>query len=255
MENELFELAVQASTRIPPKNVIGTKSEYRVHGALKYYFQPDDTLHEVKVNGFICDAVSEDGCEITEIQTRAFSHLKKKLTSLTKDHLVTVIYPVITEKRVLVTYAESGETSIRKSPKKGKASDIFYEIYSLRDLLLCKNLRFRIALITADEYRVYGGTKETRKPFQKPLSTERIPTELIKVIDLFSPADYSVFLPESLPECFGSEIFAKAVGIPRREAGYMLNPLTWLGVIRQIGKAGNARIYEIADQSGVPSHP
>ena len=245
MENELFELAVQASTRIPPKNVIGTKSEYRLHGALKYYFQPDDSLHEIKISGFICDAVNEDESEVIEIQTRAFSHLKKKLSELTKSHTVTVIYPVITEKRVLVTYAESGETSIRKSPKKGRASDIFYEIYSLRDFLENKNLRFKIALLKSDEYRVYSGTKDSRKPFQKPFSIERIPTELIEVIDLFKPSDYRRFLPSSLPECFDSELFSNALGIPRKEASYFINPLKWLGVIKQIGTVNQARIYEI----------
>ena len=247
MKNELFELAVQASTRIPPKNVIGTKSEYRLHGALKYYFQPDDNLHEVKIDNFICDAISEDGGEIIEIQTRALSHLKKKLAALTKKHLVTVVYPVIVEKQVYVTYTESGETSIRKSPKKGKPTDLFYEIYSLRDYLGCANLRFRVALLTADEFRVYSGTKDTRKAFQKPISIERIPTDLIEVITLDTPSDYKKFLPSGLPECFNSDIFTKAIGIPRSDASYIINPLTWLGVLHQIGKVGNARIYEIAE--------
>lgn len=246
MKSELFELAVQASTRIPPKNVIGTKSEYRVHGALKYYFQPDDSLHEVKVNGFICDAVSEDGSEVIEIQTRAFSHLKKKLTELTKSHVVTVVYPVITEKRVFVTYSESGETTVRKSPKMGKPIDILYEIYSIRDFLENPNLRFRIALLKSDEYRVYSGTKEARKPFQKPISVERIPTELIDVIKLEKPDDYRVFLPDSLPEFFDSAIYTKALGVPRKDSSYVINPLKWLGIIRQIGTVNRSRIYEVA---------
>ena len=193
MENELFELAVQASTRVPPKNVIGTKSEYRLHGALKYYFQPDDRFHEIKVEGFICDAVSEDGSEIIEIQTRSFNRLKKKIEILTRDNTVTVIYPMIAEKKVYVTYEESGETSVRKSPKRHRAVDFFAELYSLRDFLGCPNLRFRLAVLKCDEFRTYKGSKDGRKPFQKPISTERIPTELIEVIELNEPSDFRRF--------------------------------------------------------------
>lgn len=245
MENELFELAVQASTRVPPKNVIGTKSEYRLHGALKYYFQPDDRFHEVKISGFICDAVSEDGSEVTEIQTRAFNRLKRKIEQLTKSHILTVIYPVITEKRVFVTYEDSGETSVRKSAKKGKETDIFFELYSLRDYLTNQNLRFKLVLLRCDEYRVYKGTKQSRKPFQKPISTERIPTELIEVIELNAKSDFRRFLPERLPEYFNSDVFAKAIGMSRNDASYILKPLTLLGILNRVGKVANSYIYEV----------
>lgn len=247
MENELFELAVQASLRVPPKDVIGTKSEYRVHGALKYYFQPDDRFHEVKVGRYLCDAVTEDGDGVIEIQTRAFSHLKSKLDVLIKEKKVTVIYPVITEKTVYVTYEQSGETSVRKSPKKGKMTDIFKELYSLRDYLTDPNLSFRIALLKADELRLYKGSKEGRKAFAKPISTERIPTELIDVIDLFSPTDYLRFIPDGIPEYFTSQTFARYSGISQTEASYMLKPLTMLGVLNRIGKKGNSYIYEPND--------
>lgn len=242
MDNELFELAVAASLQIPPKNVIGTKTEYRVHGALKYLFQPDDEFHEIRVDGFICDAVKEN--EIIEIQTRAFERLKKKLEALTKAHTITVVYPVITEKRVTVTYAESGECSVRKSPKKGKACDFFTEAYKIREHLKNSNLRFRLVLLTVDESRLYKGTKADRKPFQKPISTERVPTALHSVIALDTPYDYLQLLPDKLPECFNSEILAKLLGIPRSEAGYALNVLTELGVLSRIGKLGRAYVYE-----------
>ena len=251
MENELFDLAVQASTRVPPKNVIGTQSEYRLHGALKYYFQPDDRFHEIKVDGFICDAVSEDGDEIIEIQTRAFSRLKKKIETLTKEHKVTVIYPMTVEKTVYVTYDDSGETSVRKSPKKHRPVDFFTELYSLRDYLGNKNLCFRLAVLKCNEFRVYKGTKAGRKPFQKPISTERIPTELIEVIELNTPSDFYRFVPEKLPEYFNSDIFAKASGITRNEASYLLKPLTVLGVLNRTGKVGNSYIYEVTDKPSI----
>lgn len=246
MENELFDLAVQASTQIPLKNVIGTKGEYRIHGALKYFFQPDDRFHEVKVDGFICDAVSETDEAVTEIQTRAFSHLKKKLEHLTKTRAVTVIYPMIVEKRVIVTYAESGETSVRKSPKKARYLDFFKEIYSLRDMLGSKNLHFKLVKLTADEYRVYKGSKNTRKPFQKPVSTDRIPTELIEIISLESKSDFEIFIPKGLPERFGTAEFSKRFGITRAEASYVINPLIRLGLINKLEIKSKTNVYELS---------
>ena len=247
MENELFDLAVQASLRVPPKDVIGTKSEYRLHGALKYYFQPDDRFHEVKVGRYLCDAVTEDGNGVIEIQTRSFNRLKSKIEALTKEKTVTVIYPVITEKTVYVTYEQSGETSVRKSPKKGKITDIFKELYSLRDYLCEPNLHFKIALLRADELRLYKGTKEGRKAFAKPISTERIPTELIEVIDLSCPGDYLRFIPEGIPEYFTSQTFARYCSVTKTDASYMLKPLTVLGLLSRIGKKGNSYIYEVND--------
>ena len=249
MDKELFELAVQASTRVPPKNVIGTQSEHRVHAALKYYFQPDDTLHEIKIDGYICDAVSEDGMQIYEIQTRSFDKLRKKLAALSEERSVTVIYPVITEKRVIVTYAESGETTIRKSPKKRIKENVFEELYKIKEYLKSDTLSFKLVLLKCDEFRVYKGDKSSRKPFSKPISTERIPTDLIDIVSINGISDLSVFLPSDLPECFNSATFAKKKGISRSLAQIMLNVLTDTGVIKRIGKIGNAYIYELSDRN------
>lgn len=247
VSKELFELAVLASTRIEPKNVIGTKSEYRVHGALKYYFQPDDRFHEVNTEGFICDAVSEDGSEIFEIQTRGLNRLRSKIERLTVSHTLTVIHPIITEKRIYVTYAESGEASVRKSPKRGFETDIFGEIYSIREHLTNPSLRIKLVLIKCDEFRVYAGSKESRKPFAKPISIERIPTELIEIIDLGCREDYLRFIPQGLPREFGQAEFSRLGGIPRSGAGLIINPLISLGLIEKAGKRGRAYLYRLCD--------
>lgn len=243
MENELFELAVLASTRIDPKNVIGTKKEYRLHGALKYYFQPDDRFHEVKVGRYLCDAVSEDGSEFIEIQTRALNRMANKIKALTKLGTLTVVYPIITKKRLIVTYTEDGEASVRKSPKNGSVLDFFHEIYPIKELLLTKNLRFKLVFLHCDEIRVYEGTKSERKPFQKPISIERIPTFLENVTELACAEDFAAFIPNSLPEYFNSNMLAKAISIPRTEATYMINPLVSVGALCRIGKNGREYVY------------
>ena len=243
MNDELFELSVLASTRIDPKDVIGTKKEYRLHGALKYYFQPDDRFHEVKVGRYLCDAVSEDGSEFIEIQTRALNRMANKIKALTKLGTLTVVYPIITKKRLIVTYEDDGEASVRKSPKSGSLLDFFHEIYPIRDLLLTENLRFKLVFLHCDEIRVYAGTKAERRPFQKPISIERIPTFLESITELSGAEGLAALIPDSLPEYFNSLTLAKAMSIPRAEAGYVINPLVSVGVLCRVGKNGREYVY------------
>ena len=243
MNDELFELAVLASTRIEPKDVIGTKKEYRLHGALKYYFQPDDRFHEVKVGRYLCDATSEDGREIIEVQTRSINKMRAKISALTKSARLTVVYPIIASKRLIVTYADEGEASVRKSPKSGSIVDFFREIYPIRKELTRENLRFRIVYLNADEIRVYAGKKADRRPFQKPVSIERIPTALIDVLTLEKPSDYLRFIPDGMPDRFTSADLGRALSIPRADTGLILNPLVSLGLIHREGRTKEGYIY------------
>lgn len=250
-DDELFELSVQAALRIPPKNSIGTKSEHRLHGALKYYFQPDDTFHEIRTDGYICDAL--DGDTVIEIQTSAFERLRKKLGVLLKTHPVTVIYPIIREKRIQTVYSGSGEHSERKSPQKGSITDIFSELYKIREYITHPGFCLKIAIVDAEEKRIYPKARKDRKPFQKPIKTERIPTGLVQIISFGTKDDYRYFLPENLPETFGSKEFAKTASVPRTLACSILLILTITGVVERIGMRGKAYIYRISDT--IPENP
>ncbi len=243
MKNELFELAVMAAMRIPPKNVIGTKTEHRVHGTLKYFFQPNDEYHEVKVEEFICDATDSDFYEITEIQTKSFGLLRKKLEKLLQSHPVTVIYPIISEKRIISIYSESGETTVRKSPKKSTLYDTVSELSAIREFLPHRNLTIKAVYLKIDETRIFNGTKENRKPFQKPVSVEKVPTELIKIENIDYPNFYLSFLTNISAESFTSSDFAKANSVSVAEARYLLYLLNELGLVRRIGKEKKAYIY------------
>lgn len=84
MDAELFKLAIEAAVTVERERGIGTLSEGVLHSAIKYYYQPDPGLHEVKIGGFICDAIAENhrlGRTVIEVQTSSFRNLKKKLTA------------------------------------------------------------------------------------------------------------------------------------------------------------------------------
>lgn len=71
---------------------IGTLGERTLHMVLKRYFEPDESLHEIRVGGFVADIVRPNG--IIEIQTRDFSKLRRKLAAFLELGPVTVVYPV-----------------------------------------------------------------------------------------------------------------------------------------------------------------
>ena len=58
---------------------IGTLGEKTLHAVLKNYFEPNAANHEIKVGGFVADIVNDKG--VTEIQTRSFDRLKRKLST------------------------------------------------------------------------------------------------------------------------------------------------------------------------------
>ncbi|MBR2460521.1 MAG: hypothetical protein IKB34_04770 [Clostridia bacterium] len=85
MDKELFKLATEAALVVEREKGIGTLSEGLLHSAIKYYYQPDSMLHEMKVAGFVCDAVTDDrrfGYSVLEVQTSSFGYLKRKLERL-----------------------------------------------------------------------------------------------------------------------------------------------------------------------------
>ena len=66
MDEVRFRAAV-ARALLRHREGIGMLGEKSLHSALKYYYEPDETKHEIAFEGFFADIMNEDG--ITEIQT------------------------------------------------------------------------------------------------------------------------------------------------------------------------------------------
>ena len=76
MDKERF---LQAISEDPNDSGVGTIGEKTLHSVIKRYLQPDPAYREVKVGCGKLVADIYDGETITEIQTRNFLALKKKL--------------------------------------------------------------------------------------------------------------------------------------------------------------------------------
>ncbi len=222
---------------------IGLLNEKPLHASLKeWYARPGDRF-EVTVDGFVIDIVQDD--LLLEIQTSNFASIKSKLIDLVRAHRVRLIYPIAQEKWI-VKLAEdnSGGVTRRKSPKRGREEDLFWEMVSFPQLLANPHFSLEVLLIREEEVRRYEGKRQWRR--RGWVIEER---RLLGVVDqrLFEePADWRALLPGSLGESFTTKDLAEAMGLSRLLAQKMAYCLRKARVIELIGKRGRANSYGVA---------
>ncbi len=219
---------------------IGTLGEKTLHAVLKYYFEPNAANHEIKAGGFVADILNDNG--VTEIQTRSFDRLRKKLGAFLALVPVTVVCPVVKSKYLIGIDPETGEmTKKRKSPKTGRPSDALRELCKIHSFLCHERLTVCIIMLDAEEYRLLDGGKRGRK--NGTTRYERIPTALHEEIYLCNKNDYAALLPASLPDTFTAADFRRAVGFGGMSASFALKMFCELGICQQTGKKGKAFLY------------
>lgn len=222
-------------------NHIGSLNEKPLHAALKKWCAGPNARFEESLDGFVIDVVQGD--LLIEIQTKNFSSMKRKLSKLTVDHKVRLVYPIAQEKWIVkLPTRRSAKPSRRKSPKRGRLDDLFEELVSFPKLLDNPNFSIMVLLIQEEELRRYDAKRAWRR---KGWVTEE--RRLLNVVEqqLFeSPSDIATFIPTDLPDTFTTSDLAVAIGRPRRLAQKMAYCLREMGVITQVGKRANAIIYQ-----------
>ena len=239
---ELFELALRAANCLPKTNrSIGTENETTLHSALKYCFQPDPKFHELRISGYICDAFS--GTTVYEIQTSQLYKLRRKLSVLLPEYRLTVIYPVITEKRVVLSDADGNVVREYKSPKKGSIMALAAELYGIREFLTHPRFSVAAVYLTVAEMR-----KLTAGKRKKSTVTDKIP-EKFSHVEFFREAEaYRSLLPESLADSFTAADFFRAAKVPEKTGRPALNVLTVTGAVMKTGKSGRCILYSKTSQ-------
>ena len=245
IDTEAFEAAKKKIVGVDRQRLgIGTLSEKTVHAILKNYYEPDEDRQEISIEGYVAD-IYVDG-EIIEIQTRSFNRMRDKLTAFLPLYPVTIIYPIPREKWLIWIDEESGElSSKRKSPVKGKAYDAFAELYKIKMFLQDPNLRLKLVLVDMEEYRLLNGWSRDKKKGSSRY--DRIPLQIVEEVDITCPRDYMQFIPYELQEPFGVKDFAKAAHIPAQRAQVVIHILFHMGMIKRVGKKGNAFLYEVEE--------
>ncbi len=232
-------------------NTIGVQSERMLHLILKHYLVPDEICHEQKVGRHWADALV--GHQIYEIQTRRMDRLRGKLAVMLNDYDVTVVYPIAASKKLSWIDPVGGTmTKPRKSTVKRTIYDIFYELFFIREYLTHPRFHFCALLCEMEEFRAltgYGKEKKRRAP-----RTERIPTALVGEAHFKTPADYACLIPKELGARFTTPELTRMTGMLPRVSWRAIQVLQSLGLIREVGKVRNAKLWERVERSEVASH-
>ena len=220
---------------------IGLLNEKPLHASLKqWYARPGDRF-EVPVDGFVIDIVRDD--LLIEIQTRNFASLKSKLNKLARSHPVRLVYPVIQEKWIVrLPTADRGGAIRRKSPKRGRLEDLFWELVSIPQLLSNPNFSLEVLMIRGEEVRRYEGKRAWRR--RGWVCEGR---RLLEVMDrrLFGEsADWLGFLPDGL-ESFTTRDLATGMDAGTVLAQKMAYCLREGKMIELIGRRGRANLYRV----------
>ena len=220
---------------------IGTLNEGALHEALKRHYATADARFEQAVDGFVADI--DRGDRLIEIQTAGFSSLKRKLPALLDRHAVTLVHPVAQVRHIVKLPQIDGDTATRRrSPRRGLVWDIFRELVYLPHLLDHRNLTLDVVLTEEEEYRAYDGKRGWRRRGWVVVGRRLV--QVLETVTLHGMMDLFRPLDGALPEQFTTDDLATVMGRPRRlgqQAAYCLRAC---GLVRAVGKRGNAIVYE-----------
>ena len=241
-DKKAFEAAKRKVIGIDRQRLgIGTLAEKSLHAILKNYYEPNEDRQEIPIENYVAD-IFADG-EIIEIQTRQFDKMRGKLAAFLPLYPVTIVYPIPHEKWLIWIDEESGSLSKkRKSPRKGNPYLVFPELYKIKAYLKAPNLRLRLVRLDVEEYKLLNGWSKDRK--KGASRYDRIPTELVREIELDCPQDFLQFVPFELEGAFTSKEFAAAARIPLSLAQTVLNILYHVEAVARVGKRGRLYLYE-----------
>lgn len=219
---------------------IGTLREKPLHASLKQlYAEPGDRI-ECPVDGFIIDIVRGD--LLIEIQTSGFSSMKQKVVRLLESgHRLRIVHPIPVDKWIVKVEDDGTITSRRRSPKHGKATNVFSEVVSFPDLLGHDALEVEVVLTVEEEWRRHEPGKAWRR--QGWVVFERRLVEVVDTVRFADPADWVRLLPEGLPDPFTTSDLSGRIRTPLRTAQQMVYCLREAGWLAIVGKNGNSIQY------------
>jgi hypothetical protein len=211
-----------------------------LHLALQRYYAGEDGQIEAPVAGYLVDAL-RDGVAY-EIQTGSFAALRGKLEALAAVGLVVLVYPVAQVKTIVQLDPETGEElSARRSPKRGRVTEVGWELLYLAEALRGENLALEVVLTTERELRQADGRGSWRRKGVSVVGRELV--EVVEAHRFERPEDFLGLLPGGLGEEFTVADLAEAGKLSKALAGRLAYGLWKIRALERVGKRGKAYLY------------
>jgi hypothetical protein len=217
-------------------------TEQSLHNQLKTWYAGEGAEEEAMVDGYVVDVV-RDGLLI-EVQTGNFSAIKDKLRDLVGGHRVRLVYPVPRVKHIIRLDGDGAQVSRRRSPKRGRYEDVFYELVYIPEMCGLDGFELEVALVDAEEYLIDDSKGSWRR---RGWSVhDRRLVEVVERRVFTGPRDFIDLLPEGLPPEFTARQLAKAAGLRVRLAQKMVYCLRRMKGVEVCGRRGRANLYRVA---------
>ena len=215
-------------------------NEFSLHSEIKKAYSLPGDQFEVKLNNYIIDLLRAN--LLIEVQTANFSARKEKLQVLLEKHPVRLVYPLPQKKWITHVTKYQLFLNTRKSPKKGKLTDVFGELVMIPHMIGVENFSLEVLLIDEEEIRCDNGKGSCRR---RGISIKD--RKLLRINDrvLFqTKADYLKILPQNLNEVFTNKELAKLAKISPMTSRQITYCLKKSGFVRLIGKKGREMIFQ-----------
>ncbi|MBL9095161.1 MAG: hypothetical protein JNL96_28340 [Planctomycetaceae bacterium] len=226
--------------------------ETSLHRELKNFYAGEDARTEVRLGKYRIDVVRNE--ELIEIQHGSLAALRDKVRALTADYDVRVVKPIVVRKTLVKLASRGGKVVERRtSPKRGKLLDVFDELIYWRRVFPHSRLTLEVVLVDMEELRFPG--RNRRRRWRRRNEYEVEDQKLVCVHETFSfrlGADLIALLPVGLPVPFHSGHVAAGLGIPRSVGQRIVYCLREMGLLVQVGKERNARLYGHVAPSPTP---
>lgn len=226
--------------------------ETSLHRQLKSFYAGEDAATEVRLGRFRIDVVR--GTELIEIQHGSLAALRDKIQTLTAEHDVRVVKPIVVRK-TLVKLAKRGGKVLerRKSPKQGQLLDLFGELIYWRRVFPHPRLVLEAVLIDMEEHRYPGRNQRRRWRRRNEYVVDDQHLLAVHETRAFrTGADLVALLPPDLPATFHSGHVAAGLGVRRWIAQRIVYCLREMSLLVQVGKERNTRLYSLLAASPTP---
>ena len=218
-------------------------NEYSLHSEIKRIYSLPGDHFEVKLDNYVVDILR--GKLVIEVQTKNFSALKEKLQKLTEKHQVMLVYPLPEKKWITYITKDNAVVNKRKSPKKGRLTDLFRELVMIPKMMGDENFSLEVLFIDEEEVRCDDGKGSWRR---RGVSIKERRLLLVNDRILFqNKTDYLKMLPDTLNQVFTNRKLAKLSKIPVRTARQITYCLRKSNIIRIAAKNGRELRFQKVD--------
>jgi hypothetical protein len=217
--------------------------ETTLHRDLKSLYAGRDAQFEAPLDGYRIDVMS--GGRLVEIQHGSLAAIRDKVKTLLKKHSVVVVKPIVVQKLLVKRASKDGPVASRRlSPKRGTLLDLFDELIHFTRVFPHERLTLEVPLVDIEEWR-YPGHGRRRRWRSADYQIEDQKLVAVHATHRFQKAaDLIRLIDGPLPQPFHTGHLAESLQIHRWMAQRIAYCIRRMGAAREVGKLGNARLYE-----------